>query len=93
MFPTQFKLTKVGELTRRLTFPEPPNWSSLAFKIKSVYGIPESQVAVSYIDKDGDEVTLNTQDELVDFFINCQDRKSTRLNSSHSGESRMPSSA
>ena len=27
------------------------------------------------------------------FFLICLDRKSTRLNSSHSGESRMPSSA
>ena len=39
---------------------------------------------------------LNTylQDESDrDFILSIQDRKSTRLNSSHSGQSRMPSSA
>ena len=32
-------------------------------------------------------------DPRVNFAISARDRKSTRLNSSHSGESRMPSSA
>ena len=38
------------------------------------------------------------QEGYIDILVNnadgpCSDRKSTRLNSSHSGESRMPSSA
>ena len=38
------------------------------------------------------QYTLNTRDP-VQVVVDLQDRKSTRLNSSHSGESRMPSSA
>ena len=36
---------------------------------------------------------LNTHDDAYHLSIAGGDRKSTRLNSSHSGESRMPSSA
>ena len=43
------------------------------------------------------EVETSKPDELLNFMISYRDwetdRKSTRLNSSHSGESRMPSSA
>ena len=39
-------------------------------------------------DRDIDKFALSVFDKM-----NIQDRKSTRLNSSHSGESRMPSSA
>ena len=38
------------------------------------------------------EVTTHTTDLLLEDLV-VEDRKSTRLNSSHSGESRMPSSA
>ena len=40
-------------------------------------------------DEDGDGTQAGVFGEGAD----CEDRKSTRLNSSHSGESRMPSSA
>ena len=45
-----------------------------------------------------DRTERNGYKNVLDFIItlvvvNSQDRKSTRLNSSHSGESRMPSSA
>ena len=36
---------------------------------------------------------INDQGNIIDSKYNLSDRKSTRLNSSHSGESRMPSSA
>ena len=42
-----------------------------------------------------DHLVLTTTDEAacVDFYTRVIDRKSTRLNSSHSQQSRMPSSA
>ena len=40
----------------------------------------------------GDEKYLRFSKNFIDWFVQ-EDRKSTRLNSSHSGESRMPSSA
>ena len=41
----------------------------------------------------GDITTANKIEFHMDFFDMCADRKSTRLNSSHVSESRMPSSA
>ena len=49
-----------------------------------------SVVVVQPIDK-GMVDMLNAQDDL--YHVNLQDRKSTRLNSSHASKSRMPSSA
>ena len=37
--------------------------------------------------------TAEQKDKIAYIYENYADRKSTRLNSSHSGESRMPSSA
>jgi len=67
---TQFKLTKSGGLTRRIQFPgtEPPSWFTLASKIESLYDIPIEKIGVAYIDNDGDEVTLSSEDELQDFY-------------------------
>ena len=42
---------------------------------------------------DGEEEEGGDEREVVDVVREDRDRKSTRLNSSHSGESRMPSSA
>ena len=55
-------------------------------------------VAVEYLSKwiEAKPLATITSATLQKFFwqnIVCRDRKSTRLNSSHSGESRMPSSA
>ena len=55
---------------------------------------PEAVVVAAgcYVQADPDGVK---KDECVDIILgnNMKDRKSTRLNSSHSGQSRMPSSA
>ena len=68
--------------------PLPPHRSSRVFRPPKRYmGMLKEEIKKIFIigDKDhGDD--LNTFDEVID-------RKSTRLNSSHSGESRMPSSA
>ncbi|TDL28131.1 hypothetical protein BD410DRAFT_782096 [Rickenella mellea] len=68
MSATQFKLTKPGGLTRRITFAERPSWFALATKIEALYAIPIEKIAVSYIDKDGDSVTLSSHEELQDFY-------------------------
>ena len=49
-----------------------------------------SQVVVANAE-DSERMNVQTNSEITD--ISEQDRKSTRLNSSHSGQSRMPSSA
>ena len=63
-----FKLSKLNDLTRRVSFPTLPTWSVLAAKIQSLYSIPLEYIAVSYIDSDGDEVTLSSEEELRDFY-------------------------
>jgi len=68
MTSTQFKLSKRDDVTRRITFPNEPAWASLAAKIESLYGIPIDKIGVSYVDSDGDEVTLSSQEELQDFY-------------------------
>jgi Wiskott-Aldrich syndrome protein len=66
---TQFKLTRNNH-TRRLTLADQPNWLALATRIESYFNIPVDKVAVAYTDADGDEVTLSSQEELLDFFTN-----------------------
>lgn len=69
MPPIQFKLTRPPDgLTRRVTFPHKPSWSELARKIHSFYEIPIDTVAVSYVDSDGDEVTLSSEEELQEYY-------------------------
>jgi len=64
----QFKLSKQGGLTRRLAFPDRPSWALLSSKIGTMYGIATYNVGVSYIDQDGDEVTLSSEEELQDHY-------------------------
>ncbi|KAI1789811.1 hypothetical protein LXA43DRAFT_892163 [Ganoderma leucocontextum] len=69
MSPIQFKFSKPPDgLVRRVTFPETPSWETLAGKIQVLYDIPLPSIGVSYVDNDGDEVTLSSEDELQDFY-------------------------
>ena len=68
MAPTTFKLTKHDGLTRRITFSDQPTWLTLGTKIESLYQIPLASIGVSYVDNDGDEVTLSSEEELKDFY-------------------------
>ncbi|KAF8634913.1 hypothetical protein AX15_000656 [Amanita polypyramis BW_CC] len=72
MAPAEFKLTKRSGITRRVAFPEHPTWQALATRISGLFDIPIDRVAVSYIDADDDEVTLNTDDELMYFYQTCK---------------------
>ncbi|KAF6766674.1 hypothetical protein DFP72DRAFT_867270 [Ephemerocybe angulata] len=65
--PVLFKL-KCGEEGRRLTFPELPSWTVLSSRLTSLFGIPLDKLGVSYTDPDGDEITLNTEEELLDYY-------------------------
>ena len=65
-------------------------------KIDSYYLVPADFVdsgVIYYIKKDVTPFTERRGQELVSRVLYYKDRKSTRLNSSHSQQSRMPSSA
>lgn len=55
--------------TRRLTFPSNPSWFNLAFRAGSLFGISVENVAITYVDGDGDEITMSTQEELEEFYV------------------------
>lgn len=76
-----FKLhDPLTETTRRITLPSPaPSWAILSAKISFLFSIPANNVAVSYIDFDGDEVTLSTDDELEEFYESMEFKTSARL--------------
>lgn len=65
---TNFKLSKRGGVTRRISFSTLPSWNELAEKISALYSIPLDKVAVSYVDAEDDEVTLSTNEELQDYY-------------------------
>ncbi|KAG2155568.1 hypothetical protein DEU56DRAFT_768054 [Suillus clintonianus] len=64
----QFKISNPGGLTRRLVFLAHPTWAILSSKISATFGIPTDNVGVSYLDQDGDEVTLSSDEELQDYY-------------------------
>ncbi|KAG2149599.1 hypothetical protein BD769DRAFT_345389 [Suillus cothurnatus] len=71
----QFKLSKQGGLTRRLTFPAHPTWAVLSSKINETFGIATDNIGVSYLDQDGDEVTFSSEEELQDYYSSLGDAK------------------
>ncbi|KAI0095108.1 hypothetical protein BDY19DRAFT_988876 [Irpex rosettiformis] len=69
MSQTLFKFSKPPDgLTRRVMFLHQPPWHELSAKLESLYDIPRSDIGVSYVDSDGDEVTLSSDEELNDFY-------------------------
>ncbi|TEB38866.1 hypothetical protein FA13DRAFT_1724813 [Coprinellus micaceus] len=58
--PVLFKL--------KVTFPELPSWATLSGRLTALYGVPTDKLGVSYSDPDGDEITLNTEEELLDYY-------------------------
>jgi hypothetical protein len=61
---TDFKLTRTDGPTRRLSFPARPTWQELSGKVAQVYQLPVHDVALAYTDQDGDDITLNSDEEL-----------------------------
>lgn len=68
MASVHFKLSMSDGLTRRISFPTRPSWTELATRLHSLCNIPRNRLAVSYVDSDGDEVTLSSEEELRDFY-------------------------
>ncbi|KAF8922010.1 hypothetical protein CPB85DRAFT_14801 [Mucidula mucida] len=65
---TIFKLNRASE-TRRLSFNQLPSWDVLSEKIHTLYGIPEdNMIGLTYVDSDGDNITLSSNGELADFY-------------------------
>ncbi|CAE6434552.1 unnamed protein product [Rhizoctonia solani] len=62
------KLTHNG-MTRRIQFPdEHPSWTDVSLRVEQLYHIPAKEVALSYVDPDGDTMYISTNDELFDMF-------------------------
>ena len=91
----QIKLTKANGLTRRITFATRPTWPLLSGRIANLYGIAIESVAVSYIDSDGDDVTLSSDDELQDFYVSTSitDKSAIKLAVHDLGSIRTTSTA
>lgn len=68
MSSVHFKLSIAKGLTRRISFPTRPSWNELAARIQALYNIPHGRLGVSYVDSDGDEVTLSSEEELREFY-------------------------
>lgn len=68
MGPVHFKLSMSDGLTRRISFHTRPSWSEFATRVHSLCNIPRNRLAMSYVDSDGDEVTLSSEEELRDFY-------------------------
>lgn len=67
--PIHIKLSRPPSgLTRKVAFDARPAWEELAARIERFYEIPKEHVAVSYVDNEGDEVTMNTETELQDLY-------------------------
>ncbi|KZT02427.1 uncharacterized protein LAESUDRAFT_661811 [Laetiporus sulphureus 93-53] len=65
----QIKLHRPSDgLIRKITFDTPPSWTTLAAKIEALYHITQADVAVSYLDADGDEITLSSESELQEYY-------------------------
>jgi len=62
-----FKL-KYRDITRRTVLAKLPEWNAIAERISSIFLVPVANVGVSYVDGDGEEITLNSQEELDDFY-------------------------
>ncbi|KAF8745319.1 hypothetical protein RHS02_01443, partial [Rhizoctonia solani] len=65
----QFKLLHRG-LVRKVTFKnvEQPSWHELSWKIGDVCQIPHAAVALTYLDPDGDKITISSQPELMEYY-------------------------
>ena len=54
--------------THKATFASQPTWEQLAGRIESSYHIPARASAIKYTDADGDELTINTDEELQEYY-------------------------
>ncbi|EUC63980.1 PB1 domain protein [Rhizoctonia solani AG-3 Rhs1AP] len=70
----QFKLQHRG-LVRKVTFKnvEQPSWHELSWKIGDMCSIPHAAVALTYLDPDGDKITISSQAELREYYSSYEE--------------------
>ncbi|CAE6351027.1 unnamed protein product [Rhizoctonia solani] len=70
----QFKLLHRG-LVRKVTFKnvEQPSWHELSWKIGDVCQIPHAALALSYLDPEGDKITISSQPELNEYYFTLEE--------------------
>ncbi|KAE9398465.1 hypothetical protein BT96DRAFT_920801 [Gymnopus androsaceus JB14] len=68
---TTFKLTLTGGSTRRLSFADQPSWALLSERISTLFSLPSDKLAVAYLDAEDDWITLSSDEELRDYFLNA----------------------
>ena len=73
--------------------PGPPKGGPKMIDVQGMIRQASHRVSVDELVKKGRKTISMLSREKIDELINQADRKSTRLNSSHSAKSRMPSSA
>lgn len=75
-----FKLTQQDEnVLRKAAFNRAPQWDELAAKVEDLFKLPASEVALSYTDSDGDDVTISTDEELADFYAQSKGKTVVKL--------------
>ncbi|KAG8889469.1 hypothetical protein FRB98_004154 [Tulasnella sp. 332] len=63
------QLSQPGEsAVRKAVFDRSPNWEELAAKVEVLFKLQRNEVGLSYVDSDGDSVTISTNEELSDFY-------------------------
>jgi len=62
-----FKLKYNGHI-RLVDFKGLPNWSELFTKLQTLYDLPVDKLSIYYIDKDDDEITVSSNEELQRFY-------------------------
>ncbi|KAJ1301626.1 hypothetical protein OPQ81_008872 [Rhizoctonia solani] len=72
----QFKLQHRG-LVRKVTFKnvDQPSWHELSWKIGDVCNIPHAAVALTYLDPDGDKITISSQPELREYYSSLDEEE------------------
>ncbi|CAE7219432.1 unnamed protein product [Rhizoctonia solani] len=70
----QFKLQHRG-LVRKVTFKnvQEPSWHELSWKIGDMCNIPHAAVALTYLDPDGDKITIASQAELREYYSSYEE--------------------
>ena len=62
-----FKLKYNGHI-RLVDFKGLPNWSELFAKLQTLYNLPVDKLGICYIDKDDEEITVSSNEELQRFY-------------------------
>jgi PB1 domain len=57
-------------VVRSLSFRDAstPEWNTLAMKVEELFFIPSQDTAIAYVDEEGDQIVVSSQDELADYY-------------------------